>query len=361
MAMSGSLREFALWEIVQLLSSQKKTGRLQLARGNERYSLYFVDGRIAGAREPGLSPSDPLMRFLRRVRWLSEEQLRGVETLNAESGRDLVDLLLNGRYLDEEELTGLYERMVIDLLFRMLRWEDGDYSFTAVAPPESALPLSLSTDSLLMESARRVDEYRRQMSELPDAHVILGLRELPDPDAPLSDGEKELFALVDGRQTLAEVVAQAPLTDYEAMEGIGRLIENRWIEIVGAREVGGEVPESEPVAISRPSRAREFLAAVVYAAALVLVLVFSSPLREAESNSGLPPARDPYLRARWMDVETALDVYRAEKGSYPARLDDLLAGEWLRPSQLRFAGYSLRYVTDADRAGYRLEALPERG
>jgi hypothetical protein len=360
MAMSGSLREFALWEIVQLLSSQKKTGCLQLARGSERFSLYFLDGRIAAAREPGLTASDPLMKFLRRVRWLSEEQLRGIESLNAESGRDLVDLLLNGRYIDEEELTGIYERMVLELLFRMLRWEDGEYSFTAVVPPDSALHLSLSTDSLLMEAARRVDEYRRQMSELPAAHVILGLRELPDPDAPLADSEKELFGLVDGRRTLAEVVAQAPLTDYEAMEGIGRLLENRWIEITGSREVGGEVPQAE-VPAPRPSRSREIAATVAYAVVLVLLLVFTSPLRGGAPPVQGPPASDPFRRAGWSDVQMALDVYQAEKGVYPARLEDLVAGEWLRPAQLRFPGYRLQYSPSRDGTSYRLAAVPATG
>jgi hypothetical protein len=357
MAMSGSLREFALWEIVQLLSTQKKTGRLQLTRGTERFSLYFLDGRIAGAREPGLAAHDPLMKFLRRVRWLSEEQLRGIESLNAESGRDLVDLLLNGRYVDSEDLAGLYERTVLDLLFRMLRWEDGEYSFSPVVPPESALRISLSTDSLLMEAARRVDEYRRQMSELPDGHIMLGLRELPDPDAVLSDGEKELFGLVDGRRTLAEVVNQAPLTDYEAMEGIGRLLENRWIEITGVREVGGEMPVVT-LPPPRVSRSKEVLATVAYAAVLTLLLVLTLPLRAPQPAATGSPARDIYERSRWNDVEMALEVFRSEKGAYPAQLSELVASEWLRPPQLSFEGYRLVYRVSADGQSYRLEVTP---
>ncbi len=361
MALSGSLREFALWEIVQLLSGQKKTGRLQLARGSERFSLYFLDGRIAGAREPGLAPNDPLMKFLRRVRWLSEEQLRGVESLNAESGRDLVDLLLNGRYVDAEELSALYERMVLDLLFRVLRWEDGDYSFHALVPPESALAISLSTDSLLMEAARRVDEYRRQMSELPDCNVILGLRELPDPDAALSDSEKELFGLVDGRRTLAEVVAQAPVTDYEAMEGIARLLENRWIEIIGTREVGGEVPVVEPAPPVRVSRAKEMWATAAFAVVLVVLLAVTSPVRRVRTPMRTLPTQDVFERTRWADLVMALEVFRCEQGSYPHRLEELVRTDWLHPAQLRFAGYDLRYERSRDGTSYRLEAMPAGG
>jgi len=355
MALQGSLHEFALWEIVQLLSSQKKTGRLLLRNNQEQVAIYFLDGRIAGAREPGLAPNDPLMRFLRRVRWLSDEQLRGIESLNAESGRDLVDLLINGRYVEAEELESLYERMVLDLIFKMLRWESGEYSFSAVVPPESALRISLSTDSILMEAARRVDEHKRQLQQLPDGHLILGLRELPDPDAPLSDEEKELFGLVDGKRTLAEIVQEAPVTDYEAMEGLARLLESRWIEIVGKREVGGEAPEA-PMPVRRVSRAKEFVLTGMLAGLAVLLLVITAPLRSPIAPSGLAPDRDFDQRSRWNDVTMALEVYKAEKGAYPAQLDDLVQSEWLRSNQLKFDGYELRYVRANDGTTYRLSA-----
>src|SRR5215831_556907 len=356
MALQGSLHEFALWEIVQLLSSQKKTGRLLLRNNAEQVPLYFLDGRIAGAREQGLGPADPLMRFLRRVRWLSEEQLRGIESLNAESGRDLVDLLINGRYVESEELQGLYERMVLDLLFRMLRWESGEYSFSAVVPPESAMRISLSTDSLLMEAARRVDEYKRQLQQLPDGHLILGLRELPDPDDPLSDEEKELFGLVDGKRTLAEIVQEAPLTDYEAMEGLARLLESRWIEIVGKRDVGGEAPEA-PMPVRRVSRTKEIVLTGALSGVAVLLLVLTTPLRAPFHASGLPPDRDFDQRSRWNDVRMALEVYHAEKGAYPAQLDDLVRSEWLRANQLKFDGYDVRYVRANDGSTYKLSAV----
>jgi hypothetical protein len=230
MDLSGSLREFHLSEIVQLLSGQRKTGRLTLTQGEEDACLYFEDGRLVAVREPGLAPNDPLMRFLRRVHWLSDEQLHGIETLHTESHRDLVDILLNGRYLDAEELTVLYERMTIDLLFRLLSWEDAAYAFSVCNPPESSLPISFSTDGLLMESVRRIDESRRYLQELPEGHEIPGLRELPDPDASLSEDEKELFALVDSNRTIAEIVAEAPLCDFEALEGLSSLFENGWVE-----------------------------------------------------------------------------------------------------------------------------------
>src|SRR5687768_14971562 len=216
MGLSGNLREFALSEILQILSSQRKTGSLRLTRESDNHVIYLLEGRIASVRDRGLPADDPLALFLRRIHRLSEEQMRGIASIHAESGRDLVDLLLNGRYIEREELSMLSERLVLDVLNELIGWEDGTYSFSSVAPPESVLAVSLSTESMLMESVRRVDELKRYTQKLSDGGLVLSLKELPDPDADLSEDEKELFGLVDGRRTLAEVVAEAPLTNFEA-------------------------------------------------------------------------------------------------------------------------------------------------
>ena len=166
MALSGSLREFSLSEILQLLSSQRKTGCLRVTRGSEARVVYLLEGRIAAVRDRGMGADDPLAGFLRRIHRLSEEQMRGISSIHAESGRDLVDLLLNGRYLEREELAVLYERLVLDVLHEVISWDDGVYSFANGNPPESVLPISLSTESMLMEAVRRTDEMRRYQETL---------------------------------------------------------------------------------------------------------------------------------------------------------------------------------------------------
>lgn len=358
MSLSGSLREFHLSEIVQLLSGQRKTGRLILQQGDEESSLYFEDGRLVAVREAGLSGTDPLMKFLRRVHWLSDEQLHGIETLHTESARDLVDILLNGRYLDAEELTVLYERMAIDLLFRLLTWDDATYSFSACDPPASSLAISFSTDGLLMEAVRRIDESRRYLQELPEGHEIPGLRELPDPDASLGEDEKELFALVDGNRTIAEIVAEAPLCDFEALEALNSLFEHGWLEVVGSREIGGVRVASKPS--PKPiSRRSEFAMIAALAGLVIALTLVTSPLRRAPSEAASSPEVDVFQRERWGDVEMALEVYERANGRYPGNLSALVETEWLASSQLRFPGYTLVYHCAADGHSYELDALPE--
>ena len=355
MALSGSLREFSLSEILQLLSSQRKTGSLRLSRGAESRVVYLLEGRIAAMRDRGFGDDDPLVRFLRRVHRLSEEQMRGIASIHAESNRDLVDLLLNGRYIEREELAILYERMVLDVLHEILSWDDGTYSFSNVAPPESALQVSLSTESMLMEAVRRMDELRRYKQKLTDPSIVLGLKELPDPDTTLGEEEKELFGLVDGRRTLGELVLEAPFNDFEAYEALYRLIEAGWIDIQGRR-----APETVSAAVSAPRgggigetwRIEAVLAAACAVLVLTMQLLAWKTTRPAATTGN--PATNAYASLGLRDVRAALEAEYARSGHYPAALEALVERGWLEKSQLAPSGAPLTYHNAPGDSGYVL-------
>ncbi|MEO6463380.1 MAG: DUF4388 domain-containing protein [Candidatus Eisenbacteria bacterium] len=359
MALSGSLREFALSEILQLLSSQRKTGSLRLTRGTETSVIYLLEGRVAAVRDRGMPADDPMARFLRRIHRLSDEQMRGVASIHHESGRDLVDLLLNGRYIEREELSMLYERMVLDVLHDVLVWDDGIYSFSNVTPPESVLPVSLSTESMLMEAVRRTDEMRRYQTKLTDKGLVLGLRELPDPDAALSEEEKELFGLVDGRRTLGELLAEAPLTDYEAYEALYRLVDAGWIELQGRRAP----EEPAPVDLNAARRAlgaswRIDLALAGSCMAVVLVfqvLAWKTSPAVALAAPATAATDDPYAALALRDVRFALDMHRTQKGRYPGSLDALVEAGWLQRRQQAYGRYAYAYAPALDGGSYTLE------
>src|SRR5262245_1523561 len=146
MALQGNLRDFSAMEILQLVGSQKKSGCLVMDWNTERAVVWVTDGRIVSTRQPGLTKDDPLARFLRQAHRISEEQLRGLQTIQKESNRDLEDLLVNGRYVDAEELTLFVERQVLDDLSRLVRWESGTYRFDPSVVWPNAQLISLSME-----------------------------------------------------------------------------------------------------------------------------------------------------------------------------------------------------------------------
>jgi len=344
MALQGNLRDFSLTEILQLLGTQKKTGCLSLEWNTERAQVHIVDGRVVATRDPGMSADDPLLAFLVKVHRLSDEQRRGLVSIHRESGRDLEDLLVNGRYLDTEELQAFIERQVLNDLMSLVRWENGSYRFD----PKKTWPhppyVKLSMEGALIEAARRVDEQRRYVLQFKDPYQLLGVRDLPDPDEPLSEEEKELFGIIDGHHTVAEVVCAAPLSEYEAYEALHRMLEAKWIEIVGRRDPGASAP-ADTEAPRRPAT-RVSLLHEIAVACLVLVSMVALPVASHRWKTHVD-ARDTgtdlFARQRMAVVREVLDLYRREHGRYPERLAQLVEDDWVRADQLAMPPQRLHY------------------
>jgi len=322
------------------------------------------DGRIVSTRMPGLVKDDPLLAFLRKVHRLSDEQLRGVLTIQRESGRDLEDLLLNGRYLSGEELAICVERQVMENLERLTRWEQGTYRFDPHTRWTQAPVVRLGVEGLLMESARRADERKRYAQAFPDPHQLLGVRDLPDPSDPLSEEERELFGIIDGRHTVSEVVAAAPLTEFETFEALHRMLEAGWIEAVGRRDPGVvELPTAAETA-ARPTP-RSFVREVIVAVAVITAMLGLRLVARALEPGHHPvsttaSANDVYAVARLRDIRFALDLYRRERGAYPNRLEQLVEDRWLYAEQIEVPGHVVRYRLERDGADYRIDLQPDR-
>ena len=362
MALQGNLRDFSAMEILQLVGSQKKSGCLVMDWNTERAVVWVTEGRIVSTRQPGLTKDDPLARFLRQTNRVSDEQLRGLQTIQAESKRDFEDLLVNGRYVEAEELAGLVERQVLDDLSRLVRWESGTYRFDPSVKWEPQQLISLSMEGALIEAARRVDEQKRFMGVFRDPHEVLGVHDLPDPDEALSDEERELFGIVDGQRTVAEVVAAAPLSEYEAYESLHRMLEAKWITVTGRKSSGVHTPApviKPPPPRQRPGTAwlREVAVALAISSALVLVMTLSRSVAGL-THDGVPD--DVYAATRARDLRLAVELFARERGEYPRRLEDLTDDRWIEPAELLVRGYVVEYKVRDRGAKFELTLTPDR-
>lgn len=363
MALQGNLRDFSVTEVLQLLGSQQKTGALTLDWNTERAVIYMQEGRIVSTREPGMPADDPLLKFLLKVHRLSDEQRRGLLSLHRESSRDLEDLLVNGRYLDAEEIQAFLERQILNDLMGVVRWDNGNYRFDPKKKwPQQPPTVRLSMEGALIEAARRVDEQKRFVGVFRDPYELMGVRDLPDPDEPLSEEEKELFGIIDGTHTVAEIAEMAPLSEYEAYEALHRMLEAQWIEVVGRRDPGRIVAQVIPSAEVEAARRVPWLGEIAVAMAVVMMLVALQFGARYVNHSAwtVPAASDVFASQRMDEVRHALELYRLDRGAYPDRLRRLVDDEWVGAERLRVPGYALNYRLNPDGASYSLDWTPDR-
>jgi len=109
-------------------------------------------------------------------------------------------------------------------VFRLLTWSDGRFQ-VEFRPIHRKDAVSLSTQALLMEGMRRVDEWGRMLEQLPplDAVFEVDYRELADRLSEIPDEINSVLKLFDGRRSLMRVVDDCEFDDIEALNVISKL------------------------------------------------------------------------------------------------------------------------------------------
>ncbi|MDP3157629.1 MAG: response regulator [Archangium sp.] len=127
--------------------------------------------------------------------------------------------------------------------YRMLNTFEGKFevSFVPIDRPER---IEVSTQGLLMEGMRRLDEWGRMLEQLPPLETIFELdySQLSDRLAEIPDEVNGLLRLFDGRRNLSRVVDDSDFEDLAALGIISKLYFEGLIKEVGAPSMEGDRP-----------------------------------------------------------------------------------------------------------------------
>lgn len=204
MPIEGPLRELSIHDVFQLLDLAQKTGVLRVnseLRQNGG-TVYFDHGAVVAAEIQ--SNPHPLGAVLLRAGKVSESDLaRARDMQGAGDPRRLGEILVAVGAVTRRELERQVRAQVEEVIFELMGWSEGYFSFSE--SPLDDVPaqatLRIPTGALLMEAARRIDEWSRIESKVPHLGVVPRLV-APDGGEPapmdLLPGEWELLAAVDG-------------------------------------------------------------------------------------------------------------------------------------------------------------------
>ena len=357
MALQGNLDDFSLPEILQLIAVQQKSGVLKLTAGDDVAVVFFEAGKIVSTRDRRRNARDPLKPYLVRTGHLTEAQLKQIETIEAESRRELTDVLLSGNYMTSEALTQALEHQIQDTLHQLLTWKSGSYHFSGDSRtvPKFAVNVRLNTEGLLMESMRRIDEIVRYRETLSSPAMVLRPKPLAMPPKEMSSQERRILPLVDGLRPLRDLVAQSKLVEFEAFEALHHLLDLGVIEV----SLGAAPAKVTPIAAEAPPvparrTANSFLAfavAIVSLAASFAIAFFVTPALLSRAARAAAPAvvavpPEIALVDEAARVSLALETYRRVRGEYPPDLETLGVEGYLPAAMARAAARLYQYQSD---------------
>jgi hypothetical protein len=249
MSFQGSITELPVPDIIQLVSVSGKTGMFTLVRGTERGYIHLKNGHMVHARLG--------------------------------------------------DLTGE------EAIYALAIWSSGDFQFTPNEEPDS-VTIEKSNTSLLMEAARRLDEWKVLSRKIPGVDYVpaLILRDTAEP-VTLSPIEWNVVTRIDGKKTIEELARAVQFSSFETAKVLYGLITSGLVEMRSR-----ETARPAPVSSSSP--------AVLGDEKKILMILCTRVKQEAEialGESNLPGIERPYKQAlaeidRGRGVEAVRDLIR---------------------------------------------------
>jgi hypothetical protein len=190
MPIEGPLRELGIHDVFQLLDLSRKTGVLRVLSElrDDEGLVYFDTGRVVEA----------------------SIRSRGVGDLVPDRvGR-------SQREIDRQRRLQI-ERVIFDLM----SWSEGFFSFEERSRDEMQVEsrVAVSTESLLMEGARRFDEWSRIAAVIPNVDVVPELAPIDsERDGSMLDllpHEWQVLTLIDGTRDLRDIAGAIPRDEFE--------------------------------------------------------------------------------------------------------------------------------------------------
>jgi tetratricopeptide (TPR) repeat protein len=223
MAIVGPLRELGVHDVFQLLYLSRKTGRLRVTsalRGNEG-TVDFHGGRVIAAfiRDNPHQLGQVLVRSGR----ITEAELVRANAIRVQAGepRRLGEILVAMGAVSPRELQRHLQRQVEAVVFELLSWSEGYFSFTEGLPDGDSVDPGdgLATEALLMEAARRIDEWARIADKVPGPGVVPEFcDDLGDQPAALDlrPHEWQVLTAIDGLADLRSIAITAGVSEFDA-------------------------------------------------------------------------------------------------------------------------------------------------
>ena len=324
MAIKGSLKEASLPDVLQLLALGQKTGCLSIAdRANFGY-IYFDKGRICYASI--VNRRDRLGDILVKNTKITQDQLdAAIKLQSKQRDKKLGELLVSMGIITQPELERYMRVQIEEAVYFLFTWTQGTFNFeTVVRPEQQDFLVSINPESLLLEGARRVDEWSLIEKKIPsfDLIFIVDKDRLAISEATMTETQQRMIPLLDGSRDIHGLIEDSGLGEFEVGKALYGLITAGFLHRAGktaspedVRMTDARVEEHRNLGVAfyktgmLDEAAREFRRV--------------AELRAGDANALFYIGLVALKQARWREAMEALRLAAEKGGSRPAVLHNL--------------------------------------
>lgn len=349
MALEGSIEEFGLPEIFQMILLQKKEGILKLTHEKTTLFIEFSQGQIisAGDGEGDARLADNLIKAEK----INGDQLKALLRAQKRDNQPFAQALVQSGHLAAEEIKKINRILAEETVFSLFEWKTGSYKFEAKdVSYDSQLVDPLNTDSILMEGATRTDEWPLLKKRVPSTEMVFEvLPKEPPPDPVAEETEKKeddsfesmgdlsaepeeeegawLLPWIDGKKTVQEIVDHAQMGTFPVYKALSELLSQGRIK--AQEESLKHQRKKSHYTFKELSRQQQVIRIAINGLTiglLAIISVFVSRSVYLTLSSAVQPVLEMRTLRTGIERDSllfALDLYYLRYGWYPDSLQQL--------------------------------------
>lgn len=370
MALEGTLRDFSLADIFQLIGLQRKTGVLTLRGKDDTVTVTFMEGRVVAADSLNKRLENRLGNVLVKTGMLTPEQLTRALDIQKNTLQRLGFILTQHQIISQENLRQALQLQILQVVYRLFRWKDGEYHFSQETTIEYDRDhvIPIAAESILMEGARMIDEWPIIEKRIRNYDMVFRKKSIgqeivvvdPDhadevdfnePDATpaakpgvkkrgataekikISQNEKMIYDMVDGSLSVGDIVESSRLSEFDTVKALYELVTRDLIEerkalsstaaVVERAAVDETAPTEIPTVVPLPL----IILLVALAAASIATMV-RNPLNAlnplmGRKTSAVSETRKAISLQRIDAIGDAVESFFLTNGKLPANLEEL--------------------------------------
>jgi tetratricopeptide (TPR) repeat protein len=252
MAIKGSLREASLPDVLQLLAMGQKTGCLSVTDRSNFGSIYFERGRVIHAMI--VNRPDKLGDLLIRNGRLDPAAMAAaIEEQATRPGVRFGQILIERGAVTREQVEHYVRVQIEEAVYLLFTWAHGSFYFEADQRPDpGAILVSLNAENLLLEGARRIDEWSLIEKKIPSFDLVFEPNPANDVNGAtdLTEEQRTVLPLLNGERNVREVVDESGLVEFDVGKAIFGLLQAGFVHPLGRRR-------ADQIAEALPSRVDE--------------------------------------------------------------------------------------------------------
>lgn len=351
MGLKGTIKDFGVADIFQLIGQQAKTGVLMFSNDVDEVRVSFIQGAVVRAQEALRSAELIVGTLMVQAQVLTQARLDAALKEQERTLKRLADILVEGGYATNDEVLDFSQLQLTETIYRLFSWKSGTYEFESqeVEPPPDGLA-AIRAENIVINGVRMMDEWPRIRERIPSyAWLVERMRDLPPEDPPppaeeldfvslaeelagaprsrLGEYERRVYALIAPARSVQGLIDVSRLGEFETLSALSTLMSEGYVRVIKPEEHRTEIARPRRTVGQRLRVASGTLARIASGALLAggAVLLFArvSSLRDevAWASSALLGHR---AVAQEKVLYRALEVFHYRTGRYPTQLDELV-------------------------------------